>query len=103
MPSDKTGKILHDKSTLNKRLTPEENDTLQKWYEQQDRNEFEMLLSNKNLTGDIKIQNQIDAILTKIGIVADQIPRLTHENRLLRNKIGHLQRQLSKKQMERTR
>ncbi|MDM8522725.1 hypothetical protein QUF80_05070 [Desulfococcaceae bacterium HSG8] len=49
MLSDETGKQLHDRVTLGKVLTPEEHNLLEKWYNNQDNAESELLKSNTDL------------------------------------------------------
>jgi peptidoglycan hydrolase CwlO-like protein len=43
------------------------------------------------------LHKQIDPILTRIGTTAEQIHKLTDENRMLKKNISKLQRQLAEK------
>ena len=92
MVSDEIGTLLHDRATRGKTLTPEEHNVLEQWYREQDRAEAEALNFNADLKTEHGLQEQIDAILVRIGTVSEQIYKLTDENRSLKNDIAHLHR-----------
>lgn len=100
MLSDENGKTLHDRATRGKRLSPEEQKLLEKWYNEQDDAESQLLKSNDSIKDENILQKQIDTILIQIKSATDNIQRLTGENKLLKNDIKNLHNQLSEKMME---
>lgn len=98
MISDKIAKQLHDKSTRGKVLTPEESKLLKNWYTKQDNEESKLLLNHDyELATENILNDQIGPILTRIGTAAEQIHKITDENKVLRQNIAKLQRQLEEK------
>ena len=97
MSSDKIGRQLHDKATRGKVLTPEEHELLEKWYSGHDNVESELLTRDNEPQAEHILHKQIDPILIRIGTTAEQIHKLTDENRMLKKNISKLQRQLAEK------
>ncbi|MGB5684561.1 MAG: hypothetical protein WBM35_02025, partial [Candidatus Electrothrix sp.] len=91
MSSDKICRQLHDKSTRGKVLTPEEHELLEKWYARHDNAESELLNRDNEPQAEHILHKQIDPILSRIGVTAEQIHKLTDENRILRKNISKLQ------------
>ncbi|MDM8517215.1 hypothetical protein QUF76_13520 [Desulfobacterales bacterium HSG16] len=54
MLSDETGKALHDRATRGKSLSLEEQKLLEKWYNEQDDAESQLLKSNDNIKDENK-------------------------------------------------
>lgn len=100
MLSDETGKLLHDRTARGKPLISEENELLEKWYNQQDKAESQLLKSNTDFDIEDTLQKQIDTILIEIKSASDNIQRLTNENKVLKNDITNLQNQLAEKMIE---
>ncbi len=100
MLSDRTGRTLHDRATRGKLLSPEEQELLDKWYNEQDNSESQLLRPNDSIKDENILQKQIDTILIQIKSATDNIQRLTGENKLLKNDIKNLHNQLSEKMME---
>lgn len=99
MLTDEIGRHLHDKATRGKSLTSEEHILLEKWYDENDSAESESLNLNVDLKTEHTLQKQIDLILIKIEAATGHIQKLTNENRLLRNDITNLHKQLSERTM----
>ncbi len=97
MSSDNIGRQLHDKSTRGKALTPEEHEVLEKWYARHDNEESELLNRDNEPQTEYILHEQIDPILSRIGTTAEQIHKLTDENRVLKKNISKLQQQLAEK------
>ena len=97
MSSDKIGRQLHDKATRGKALTTEEHEVLEKWYTGHDNAESELLTRDNEPQAEHMLHNQIDPTLTRIGTTAEQIHKLTDENRMLKKNISKLQRQPTEK------
>jgi len=102
MLTDEVGKQLHDKATRGIKLTSKEEKLLEKWYDEQDNAESESLNLSVDLKTEHTLQKQIDLILIKIGDATDHIHKLTNENKLLRNDITNIHRQLSERTMVQT-
>ncbi len=99
MLSDEVGMRLHDRATRGKILTSEEHKLLENWYAEQDSAESELLNPDNDLQTEHILQKQIEPILIRIGVAAEQIHKLTDENRMLRKNIANVQRQLAEKNM----
>jgi ferritin-like metal-binding protein YciE len=84
MVSDEMGARLHDRATRGHTLTAEERQLLEQWYQQLDRAEAAALniAIDENLPEEHKLQEQIDAVLARIGSVSEQIQKLTEEKNL---------------------
>ena len=95
--SDEVGRQLHDKSTQGKALTSEELELLEKWYAEQDNEESGLLNQDNGMRSENILHKQIDPILIRIETAAEQIHKLTHENRMLKKNIVKLQKQLTEK------
>ena len=95
MVSDEMGAWLHDRATRDHMLTSEEHQLLEQWYQQQDRAEVaDMNIAiNENLPEEHKLQEQIDAVLARIGLVSEQIHKLTDENKSLKSDIARIYKQ----------
>ena len=97
MLSDEIGRQLHDRSTRGKALTSVAHRSLEKWYDQQDNKDSRLLHRDDDLRIENILHKQIDPILIRISTAAEQIHKLTDENRVLRENIAKLQRQLPEK------
>ena len=97
---DEIGRQLHDRSTRGKELTSEKRRLLEEWYEQQDNAESRLLHKDDDLRTEKILRTQIDPILIRISTAAEQIHKLTDENRVLRKNIAKLHRRLSDKNAE---
>ena len=95
MISTDIGKQLHDKATRSETLSDEEQAQLESWYALQDNVENNIL----RVTGDEKalvtVQAQIDAVLTRLTITTKRIQEITSENKVSRQEIAVMRRQLA--------
>lgn len=75
---------LHHRATIGEKLSPDEQETLQNWYAELDREE-ELMLDN---SGDIKNlterREQLNATLAEITEAAANVERIAKQNEVLR-------------------
>ena len=95
MTNEEIGKKLHDMATRGKILSPEDRKLLQRWYEDQDDAESQLL--NSGTETETILRKQITSVLTGIGNVNNEIRKTIDDNNMLREEIRGLQQQLSQK------
>ena len=94
MISDDLGKVLHDRSTRGEALSDEEQLQLERWYEDQDNLERNILVTTPDEKTIAKLQAQIEAALTQLISITTRIQEVASENELLRQEINSLRHQL---------
>lgn len=91
---DDLGKALHDKATCGVILSAEEQVQLQAWYDEQDTQEAAMYAAVPEVTSVARLQTQIDVTLTQLMSMTRRIQEVMLENKVLRQEIEGLRRQL---------
>ena len=95
MTSDTLGRMLHDRSTRGETLSVDEQTQLETWYEQQDTLEGDILGTSSQDEAKIKLQSEVEAALIQLTAITKRIQDVAAENKLLRQEINVLHRQLS--------
>lgn len=94
MISDDLGKVLHDRSTRGEALSDEEQLQLERWYEDQDNLESNILVTTPDEKTIAKLQAQIEVALNQLISITNRIQEVASENELLRQEINSLRHQL---------
>ncbi len=93
MVSTELGLQLHDRATRGQVLTAEEQVQLDRWYQQQDAAEAELLEVSQPRLLNLELQ-QVDQAVSHLASVVQQIQQTTAENRAIKQEIILLQQQL---------
>jgi len=94
--NEELGRQLHDRATRGEKLSQEEQQLLDAWYEAHDREELDRLnLAVNDETKTAKLQKEIDSVLNQLNIVIKQIQKTTRENDVLRQEISKMRHQLT--------
>ncbi len=91
------GVELHDRATRGEVLTPEEEEQLASWYEQQDAAESQYLSQSQTESLLVELQDQVKSTLGQLTTVSQRIQQVAHENETLRQEISVLQRQVAQR------
>ena len=97
MIPDEIGQKLHDRATRGETLTADEQDRLQLWYDQHDRQEMAQLSAAPVPSRLADLQSRVQEVTAQVVVQARHIEALTSENAQLRQEIASLQRLLSAK------
>jgi hypothetical protein len=86
---------LHIRSVQGEKLTPEEQELLERWYAEQDQAEQAMIRLPTDADLPMTFKAQVDELLARIATTTLQIKQLTEENEALRKEITLLRLQLT--------
>jgi chromosome segregation ATPase len=89
------GMQLHDRFTRGQVLSAEEQEQLERWYQQQDAEEDKQLIPASPTAKISDLRSQVDLTLTQLTTSIQQIRQVTSENEELRREISTLQQQLN--------
>jgi hypothetical protein len=95
MNSNELGQQLHDKATRGASLTPQEQNSLDAWYAQEDATEKESLHSGGNGENVGAIREQVDAALEQLGVAIRRVQEIAAANESLRQEVSALQHRLA--------
>jgi hypothetical protein len=96
MLSDVLGMQLHNRETMGEPLTAREKAQLEAWYAQKDAAETAMFAATRvPLPNLVALQNQVDAVISQLATDVQQLQQITQENKILREEIAEIKRQLT--------
>ena len=96
MVSDELGVQLHDRDTLDKPLTAQEQAQLSEWYTAKDAAEAAMFTATQApLPNLATLETQVDQAIAELALNAQRLQQMTVENKFLREEITGLKQQLA--------
>jgi chromosome segregation ATPase len=97
MMDDALASALHDRATRGEKLSAQQQDLLDAWYDQRDAVENALLscTSARHSLGIDELKREIDTALARVAAATGHVQRLTRQNAELRRSVVELQRRLA--------